>query len=200
MDINRTQTKKKRNKQTMKKGTKQKRVYTRKQYNSNDGMMTSVWGPGAWHFIHTISFNYPIHPSCIEKCQYRDFILSLENILPCGKCRINFKKNLKNLPLTWKHMKNRATFSKYVYKLHELVNKMLGKSSGISYQDVRERYEHFRARCSTLSDSESSGQVEDGCTEPLVGAKSKCILQIIPQNKKCDTFQIDETCVKRKKK
>ena len=44
-------------------------------------------------------------------------------------------------------MKNRQTFSYYVYRLHEIVNKMLGKSSGLCYNDVRERYEHFRARC-----------------------------------------------------
>ena len=45
-------------------------------------------------------------------------------------------------------MKNRETFSKFVYNLHEHINGMLGKSSGLSYEDVRERYEHFRARCS----------------------------------------------------
>jgi hypothetical protein len=176
---------------------KKKRVYTRKHYNSNDGMMTSIWGPGAWHFIHTVSFNYPIHPSCDEKREYRDFILGLENILPCGKCRTNFQHNLKKLPLTWNKMKNRHTFSKYVYKLHELINKMLGKSSGLSYPDIRERYEHFRARCNA-SPIDKSTTIEDGCTEPLVGEKSKCILQIIPQTIKCDTFQIDETCKKRK--
>ena len=44
-------------------------------------------------------------------------------------------------------MKNRTTFSKYVYNLHEHINKMLGKKSGLRYNDVRERYEHFRSRC-----------------------------------------------------
>jgi hypothetical protein len=34
-----------------------------------------------------------------------------------------------------------------VYKLHETVNKMLKKKSGLTYCDVRERYEHFRSRC-----------------------------------------------------
>ena len=43
-------------------------------------------------------------------------------------------------------MKNRFTFSKYIYDLHEIVNKMLKKKSNLSYCDVRERYEHFRAR------------------------------------------------------
>jgi hypothetical protein len=110
-------------------------------------MVTTVWGPGAWHFLHTISFNYPVHPTAKEKKEYRDFVLSMVHVLPCGKCRENLKKNFKKLPLTMKKMKSRATFSRYIYDLHELINKMLNKKSGLSYEQVKYRYEHFRARC-----------------------------------------------------
>ena len=34
-------------------------------------------------------------------------------------------------------MKSRETFSKYIYDLHELVNKMLNKKSNLSYCDVK---------------------------------------------------------------
>ena len=173
---------------------KTKRVYKKKDYNSNDGMLTTVWGPSAWHYIHTVSFNYPVKPTCDDKRNYRSFILNLRNILPCGKCRTNLCKNFKKHPLKWHHMKNRETFSKYVYQLHETINKMLGKKSGLSYSDVRERYEHFRSRCNKTN---QQSHVEKGCTEPLVGEKSKCVLQIVPNKKKCDTFQIDEKCVKK---
>lgn len=181
-----------------------KRTYTRKHYQSNDGMLTSVWGPSAWHLLHTMSFNYPVNPTCDDKRYYRNYVLNLQNVLPCGKCRLNLKKNFAKLPLRPEYMRNRATFSKYVYKLHELVNKMLGKKSGLSYNDVRERYEHFRARC-TLSTKEqeqldalSNTKKEDGCTEPIYGEKSKCVLQIVPQATKCETFQMDEKCVKHR--
>ena len=40
---------------------------------------------------------------------------------------MNLKTNFKQLPLKMNDMKNRETFSKYVYNLHELVNKMLLK-------------------------------------------------------------------------
>ena len=43
------------------------RTYKRKDYNSNDGMLTSVWGPSAWHYLHSISFNYPVKPTCDDK-------------------------------------------------------------------------------------------------------------------------------------
>ena len=47
-----------------------KRIFTRKNYIANDGMMTSIWGPSLWHFLHTMSFNYPVYPSKTEKKQY----------------------------------------------------------------------------------------------------------------------------------
>jgi len=123
------------------------KTYTEDDYKSGDGMLTAVWGPSIWHFLHTMSFNYPNKPKNTEKKHYRDFILNLENTLPCKYCRINLKQNFKTLPLKMNLMKNRYTFSKYIYDLHEHINTMLNKKSGLSYEDVRERYEHFRARC-----------------------------------------------------
>jgi hypothetical protein len=124
-----------------------KYVFTKKQYNSGDGMLTRSWGPAMWHSLHMISFNYPVNPSKDDMNNYRNFILNLKNVLPCKYCRNNLKSNFKKMPLTNKVMINRETFSKYIYNLHEHVNKMLGKESNLSYNDVRERYEHFRARC-----------------------------------------------------
>jgi len=106
---------------------------------------------------------------------------------------MNLEKNFKQLPLTMAHMKNRDTFSRYIYHLHELINKMLGKKSGLTYCDVRERYEHFRARCTV-----NEPVKEKGCTEPLVGKKSKGIIQIIPKDTPCESIQIDKQCLKQK--
>jgi len=181
-------------------------------FNSNDGMLTTIWGPGMWHSLHTISFNYPVKPTCDDKRNYRNFILNLENVLPCGKCRKNLKKNFNKLPLKLTDMESRYTFSLYIYKLHELINKMLHKKSGLSYEVVRERYEHFRSRCTkslmemkdkTKKQEEIKRQdqkektEEKGCTEPLYGEKAKCVIQIVPQSKKCKTFNIHKQCVKR---
>ena len=193
-----------------------KRTFRKKDYYSGDGMLTTVWGPSMWHYLHTMSFNYPIHPSADDKKHYRDFILSLQHVLPCKYCRINLTKNFKAFPLRPEDMKNRESFSRYVYKLHELVNKMLKKKSGLSYCDVRERYEHFRARCTsekpkifdiktiqadnknkTMKNNKDSKK-EKGCTEPLYGKKSKCIIKIVPQEEKCKTMQIDQKCMKKR--
>ena len=123
------------------------RAFTKDDYESNNGMMTSICGPAAWHLLHCISFNYPVNPTHEQKKQYMEFILSLKNVLPCGKCRTNLANNFKKMPLTMDKMKSRDTFSKYMYKLHKTVNTMLDKKTDITYQEARDIYEHFRARC-----------------------------------------------------
>ena len=184
------------------KQTRKRNVYTKKDYESGDGMLTSVWGPSMWHYLHTMSFNYPVHPTQDDKKHYRDFMKSLVYVLPCKYCRINLKTNYKNLPLRKCDMKNRETFSKYVYHLHELVNKMLKKKSGLSYCQVRDRYENFRARCTQKKPlifkvKKRGTQKEKGCTIPLYGKKAKGIIKIVPQESKCKSFQMNKQCEKK---
>jgi hypothetical protein len=184
-----------------------KRLYTDKDYNSGDGMLTSVWGPSIWHYLHIMSFNYPVNPSEKDKKNYLNFIINLKNVLPCKYCRINLKTNFKSLPLTMECMQNRETFSRYIYDLHELINKMLNKTSNLSYCDVKERYEHFRARCMDEHPkifkinklNKTIKKVEKGCTESFYGKKSKCIIKIVPINNKSSTFQMDKKCVQTRK-
>ena len=184
-----------------------KRVFKKGDFVSGDGMIVNLWGPPQWHFLHTMSFNYPIEPTQEDKVHYRDYILSLQYVLPCKYCRINLKTNLKSLPLTMDQMKNRESFSRYVYELHELVNRMLKKKSNLTYCDVRERYEHFRARCTeekpvifkytkNVKTKKNKKEKEQGCTEPLYGQKSKCIINIVPQEEKGASLQIDKKCIK----
>lgn len=187
--------------------TKKQRVFKKGDFYSGDGFLTSVWGPAQWHMLHTISFNYPVKPTLEEKKQYRNYMISLQNILPCGACRKNLKMNFKHLPLSMKHMESRDSFSRYIYNLHELVNKMLKKTSNLTYCDVRERYEHFRARCvdekpKVFKYSEiktRKNRREKGCTEPLYGKKARCILNIVPQDEKGQSIQIDKKCMKHRK-
>jgi len=182
-----------------------KKVFKKKDFYSGDGFMTSIWGPPQWHMLHTISFNYPIEPTLKERIKYRNYILSLQNVLPCKFCRKNLHTNLKQLPLTMADMKNRDTFSRYIYELHELVNKMLHKQSNLTYCAVRERYEHFRSRCTTeaptifkFSKLKRTKKREQGCTEPLYGKKARCILNIVPQDNKGQSIQIHNKCIKRR--
>jgi hypothetical protein len=182
-------------KKKAKKKTK-KRVYNATDYKSGEGMLTSVWGPGLWHYLHTMSFNYPDCPTQADKTKYRNFIMSMKTILPCKYCRINMGKNLKAIPLNRKALKNRTNFSKWMFRLHEHVNKMLKKKSGLKYHQVRETYENFRSRC-TL-DIDKLKKKENGCIVPLYGKKSKCLIRIVPKENREITLKIDKKCIKRK--
>jgi len=156
-----------------------------------------------WHYLHTMSFNYPVNPTPENKKHYKDFIINLQYVLPCKYCRINLTNNFKKKPLQMCHMENRDTFSRYIYDLHEIVNKMLHKKSQLSYCEVRERYEHFRSRCTeekpkifNFKQTSTRRKKEKGCTEPLYGKKSKCVINIVPQEDKRATLQIDKKCIK----
>ncbi len=188
--------------------TKKVRAFTKKDFHSGDGMLTTVWGPSMWHFLHTMSFNYPVKPTDEQKRHYMDFILNLRNVLPCKYCRMNLTNNLATRPLKMCHMESRDTFSRFVYDLHETVNKLLGKNSGLSYCDVRERYEHFRSRCTQDAPKvfnfrefyrgKNKDMKEKGCTEPLYGKKAKCVISIVPQEVKVPTFSVDDQCIKKR--
>jgi hypothetical protein len=204
---------------TQNKTKKRGRVYTKDDYNSGDGMQTAIWGPAIWHFLHTISFNYSVKPSKEDKMNYRNFVLNLKNILPCKFCRINLANNFKTNPLQMRHMANRETFSRYIYELHETVNKMLHKIVNLSYSEVRDRYEHFRSRCTdikptvtaipsktktqkhlrrTMKQTRKRKPRETGCTVPLYGEKAKCVINIVPQNENIASFQMDKKFEKKR--
>tara|TARA_B110001454_G_scaffold198212_1_gene202197 strand:+ start:410 stop:937 length:528 start_codon:yes stop_codon:yes gene_type:complete len=175
-------------------------------------MLTAVWGPSLWHYLHTMSFNYPVKPTNQDKKKYKHFLTNLLFVLPCKYCRMNFRTNLKQLPLTDKALQNRNCFSRWMFNMHELINKMLKKKSGLKYSDIRERYEHFRSRCTIDLDANNTKIIkiipkrktrkkkEKGCVEPLYGKKSKCIIKIVPKDKKIKTFSIDKKCIKKRHK
>nr|QDY52464.1 hypothetical protein 10_5 [Mimiviridae sp. ChoanoV1] len=199
-------------------------VFKENDFNSADGMLTYVWGPSLWHFLHTMSFNYPVKPTREDKMNYLNFMNSLKSILPCKYCRINLKKNFRDTKFSIKKLKDRKTFSKYIYELHNHINKMLGKKITISYDEVRNRYENFRSRCSDKNNKNNKNnksnksinykcknsknckkickclsnkktvKKEKGCTNPINGIKSKCLIRIVPLQSKKKTFNMDPKC------
>ena len=174
-----------------------KYVFTEKDYNSDYGFSTFVWGPCMWYFLHTMSFNYPVNPTKEDKKHYMAFLKSLQYVLPCKSCRENYKLNItaKDTKLTMKVMKNRETLSIWMCKIHNTINNQLDKKKDIKYEDCRDFYEQFRARC-----GKPKGAKHGGCFEPFhSGIKSKTVLRIIPRDSKEPTLDVDEKCLSKKK-
>lgn len=182
-----------------------KSVFNKENYQSKNGMSTSVFGPIIWFNLHLISFNYPIKPTQIEKKNYKNWFLSHQYILPCVYCRNNFKQNLNKAKFNDKVFTNRDTFSLFIYNLHNIVNNMLGKNVFITYEDVRDKYENFRSRCSesertkVLKETEKKVK-EKNCDSSLYGIKSKSVIKIIPSTIKITGLIIDPKCKIKKKK
>ena len=165
--------------------------FTNKDFNSNDGMLTSVWGPVMWHMLHTISFNYPVKPTDEQIKDYYRFFKKLKKILPCGTCRDNLSKNYKSLEFGKHYFKNRETLSKFVYNLHETLNKMLNKKSNLTYEDVRNKYELLRARCIDKNVKSACKKDHKGCSEWLhgIGEDKPCTYIVITSGKDDNKFK-----------
>lgn len=186
-----------------------KEVFSKEDYHSNDGFLTYVWGPSMWMTLHIVSMNYPCRPTTLQKQQYKHFFDSIRHVLPCGACRENLKENLKSTGYNMSVFKNRDTLSRWVYDLHCSVNTMLGKKNVVTFDDVRNIYENFRARCSLKSPQRGGNHAvsssktlkkrkESGCTMPLTGLKSQCVLNIVPLCKNTPTLKIHKKCLCRR--
>lgn len=85
------------------------------------------WGPHGWKFIHYVTLGYPMKPTETDKIKYKNFFSSLSNVIPCELCANNYKKHLKEVPLTNTILKNRNNMMAWGIKMHNLVNMENGK-------------------------------------------------------------------------
>jgi len=128
--------------------------------NSSNGLLTKVWGGPLWEALHCITFGYPMEPTEDDKKNYKSHFTTLQYVLPCIFCRESYATYISTEPtqLTDDVLKSRETLTKWLYLLHERVNGKLGVTYGVSYEDVCERYEAFRAKCDPN---------QHGCVMPL---------------------------------
>jgi len=100
-------------------------------------MKNSQWGPAAWLFLHSVSFQYPENPNDQDKNNYKIFFESLQNILPCPNCREHYQKNIQENPM---NLGSRESLIKWVINLHNAVNKKNSKKE-YSYDEVKDLYQ-----------------------------------------------------------
>ena len=99
-------------------------------------MDPEIWGPNAWLFLHTITFNYPKNPTIIDRNNYYDFFNSLQNVLPCEKCQEHYKLNLQKFPI---QLQSRRHLVQWLINMHNAVNIQNGKEVW-TYDGVYEKY------------------------------------------------------------
>lgn len=83
-------------------------------------MNPKIWGPSAWLFLHTVTFNYPNNPTEEDKRNYLTFFNSLKHIIPCPLCKEHYIENLKNIPI---NLDSKDKLIEWLFDVHNSVNK-----------------------------------------------------------------------------
>lgn len=102
-------------------------------------MDPNIWGPHAWHFLHTVTLTYPINPTQKQKKNYKLFFHNLVNILPCSNCSINYNHHINQLPIE-PFLKNRKTLVSWLIQIHNMTNKHLNKNTFFTLNNFTEYY------------------------------------------------------------
>lgn len=131
--------------------------------NRNNGLITKIWGGPGWTFVHAITFGYPIDPTTEQKKHYKDYFILLGYVLPCRFCRESYQKFISEgkTALTEAVLENRETLTRWLYEVHEEVNHKLEIDYGVTYENLVNRFEGFRARCNMAD------PLIKGCVTPL---------------------------------
>ena len=112
-------------------------------------MNVNKWGPGAWDFLHSMTFNYPLNPTQIDKNNYSNYFNSLSKMLPCKYCKQSYEIYIKYIPIG-SFLDSREGVCYWLYKIHELINQKIFKKN-ISFKEVITKYETFRAKCGKIT-------------------------------------------------
>lgn len=158
--------------------------------NVDNGMMTKVWGPAGWLFLHCVSFGYPyaINPKNPDhknkKEEYKVFFEKIGYILPCKYCRESYQDFIKELPID-NYLNTRKDLCMWLYLIHNKVNKKLGvpECDIPKFEEIQSIYESFRAKCKKTTEEERKMNANKGCVAPADGTPKKCMIQVVKCSK-----------------
>ena len=154
--------------------------------NVDNGLMTRLWGPSGWLFLHCVTFGYPFkidptNPEHLAKQNdYYRFFYYLGKVLPCKYCRNSYDEFFAtNSPM--RHLGSREELSKWLYDVHNLVNDKLGVPAceRPSYDEIKARYEEFRAACKPLTEKERNDKAGKGCIAPASGKPKRSVIKVV---------------------
>lgn len=104
-------------------------------------MQASEWGPGAWKFLHAITFaqNKNIVPE--QKQRLKQFFELIGYMLPCGVCQKHYRDYVQQHPVP---VDDREKLSRWLVDLHNHVNVITDNSfmQKMEYADVRDVYSY----------------------------------------------------------
>ena len=162
----------------------------KKKDNVNNGMMTKVWGPPGWMFLHIVTMGYPVkidnfnEEHLMRKRKIKEFFNNLGYILPCRYCRESYLNFIKETPID-DHLNTRVDLAKWFYDIHNKVNYKLGvpECNIPSFEDFYKEYDTYRAKCKKTTEEEREENLKKGCVVPADGKKKKCLVKVVKVDK-----------------
>jgi len=97
------------------------------------GMRPSVWGPIFWMTMHITTLGYSDFPNDTDKQGAIAFFESLQHTIPCPICKQHYKECLEKYPVR-NAVGSKQTLIRWLFMIHNLVNKELNKSQ-ISWEE-----------------------------------------------------------------
>ena len=88
----------------------------------------NIWGQWCWHLMHTISTQDNKEILNENKLCYKKIYTLLGYILPCSICTKHYNEILEKNPIILNKL-NRKYIIKWVIKIHNCVNKKIGKNT-----------------------------------------------------------------------
>ena len=95
----------------------------------------SLWGPLAWHWLHTQAINFPASPTKLDQVAMFARFWSFVQTLPCPECRAHATAYAREFPPDFS---GSAGFQTWVWLFHNAVNYRLGKKyfTAEAYQET----------------------------------------------------------------
>jgi hypothetical protein len=103
-----------------------------------------IWGPHYWFVLHTITLTYPIKPNETVKKKYYDFIQNLPLFIPIENIGNYFSELLDKYPIT-PYLDSRESFIKWMYFIHNEVNKNLGYEELTLAESLEKYHKHYES-------------------------------------------------------
>lgn len=158
--------------------------------NVDNGMMTKVWGPAGWLFLHCVTFGYPYTINKDNKDHltkpedYYKFFYYLGKVLPCKYCRDSYMEFFATLNLQG-NLDTRENLVRWLYDMHNKVNHKLGtpECNIPTFEALKDKYERYRAKCKKTSEEEREVNKSKGCVAPADGTAKRCVVKVINFNK-----------------
>jgi len=121
-------------------------------------MDPEIWGPAAWVYLHSLTFNYPIIPTIEDKQKYYTHFKNLGDMLPCPSCAESYKIYFQHIPIS-EYLDDIYGVTFWLYTIHYLVNKKLNKKN-ISFYQVVKTYYSKKTSCAKvdISNVNNSGK------------------------------------------